>query len=237
MLGVPLVIHEFVIITMHPTFMACIWIRPGTHTQFSIAAYKQYVCTHFQIGRGIIFNPTWVESCITTFLIRYALRNAYICFMPDYTSIVHGFIASDTAYPSASFFKQYQTRHIDFGFDYLYPAEDHQYIHYWYQIPRTLVLQYQCIAIHSLLNCIRITPRFCALLYAYKAIQGSAFRRAQLGMDLIRINNRISHYFNAHIIRRLVTVHDQVLLADKGSMIDIVAACGIAYLHQEALSP
>ena len=232
MWNVRVVPQESVVVALHPTFMACIWIRKGTHTHFSVAAYKQYVCTHFQIGRGILFNPTWIQHSVNNFLEQYSLRNAYISFMPDYTSTPHGFVASDTAYPSESFFKPYQKVHVESGFDYLYPDEEHAYIYYWYQIPRSLIMQLQCVAIAAAFNCIRITPRFCALLYAYKAMHGAAFRHSQLGLDLMRNNKKISLYFEAENVRRFVAVHDQTLVSHAASRIDIVAACGLSFLYQ-----
>lgn len=233
MLGIPPVSNHIVIIAPHTTFMACIWIQRGINALFSVAAYKQYTCTNFQIGRGVIFNPTWVTECITDFLHHYSLHNAYIAFVPDYTSITHGFVATDTISPEKSFFEHYNTRHVSADLDYLYTDESYKYVHYWCQIPRSLVLQYQCIAVLAYINCIRVTPRFCALLHAYRAVQGPAFRRTQLGIDLIKHNHRLSHYFQDDIVRRLVSIRDHILYTELKTRIDIIAASGIAYLHWE----
>jgi hypothetical protein len=233
MWGIPSITNTLVIIAPHTTFMACIWIQRGTYTPFSIAAYKQYVCTHFQVGRGIIFNPTWMQACIADFLKQYSLHGVYIAFMPDRTSVTHGFMEIDQLTPTTLPVECATTRHTESGSDYIYTNEQHKHVHYWYHLPRTLLMQYQCIATANNLNCIRITPRFCALLHAYQAVQGVAFRRTQLSIDLMKVNNRIAYYFSPNITRRLVQVANPHVYSDMRTMIDIIAACGIAYLHRE----
>lgn len=224
--------NRLVVIAPHTTFLACIWIQKGTHALFSVAAYKQYVCTHFQIGRGIVFNPTWVQQCITDFLNRYALHHSYIAIMPDRVSITHGFIEIKEQSVPEDIAALYTKRHTQCGFDYIC-SDEYKHLYYWYQIPRTLLLQYQCICIAGQLNCIRITPRFCALLHAYKAIHAAAFRKTQLYIDLKRTHNTISQYFTYDSINRLVSDIPPELYSDKQTIVDIIAAAGIAYLHQD----
>jgi hypothetical protein len=229
----PPIDNYHVVVAPHTTFLACIWIQPGVHSLFSIAAYKQYVCTHFQIGRGIIFNPTWMQQVINDFLSRYSLQSAYISFIPDYTSVLHGFVAKQQLLSPDTVREAYKLRHVVSGSDYLYMDEKHNHVYYWYQISHALLLQYQCVIVMGRLNCVRITPRFCALLHAYRAIQGSAFRRTQLGIDLCKYDNRLSRYFRNDIVRRLISVQDNLALTEEHTRLDVIAAAGIAYLHKE----
>ncbi|HEV2917288.1 MAG TPA: hypothetical protein VGW78_06120 [Candidatus Babeliales bacterium] len=230
---IPYSTNRLVVIAPHTTFLACMWIQKGTHALFSIAAYKQYICTHFQIGRGILFNPTWVQHSLADFLNRYALNHSYIAIMPDRVSIPHGFIELSDNFVSDDIASLYTKRHAECGFDYLCTSDEYKHLYYWYQIPRSLLLQYQCICIAGALNCIRITPRFCALLHAYKAVHAAAFRRTQLYIDLKKANNSMAHYFTNDSINRLVSDVPVELYSDKQTLVDIIAAAGIAYLHQD----
>lgn len=233
--SMPKVSGHHVIIAPHATVLSCMWIIPGQHAPFYLAAWQEYPCLNFQIGRGIIFNTTWVASCIIDFLQRYCLKDAYISFVLDKTSVDQDFLYVDIhkEHELCLYSMQKNMRHKSLhAAEYLYTTENYEQVYYWYAIPFHLIFQYQCIAIAHALNCIRITPRFFALLYAYQAVQAKAFRSSQLGLDLCKYNNRISHYFTKELVSRLITVPEKSLLSQKHTIIDVVAGCGIVSLYQ-----
>jgi hypothetical protein len=233
MFGIQSANNTLVIIAPHTTFLACIWIQKGSTALFSVAAYKQYICTHFQIGRGILFNLSWIESCIKNFLSHYSLYDSYIAIMPDRISTPHGFVYTSERFPAPDMFNPYYIHNTECGTDYIYTNEEYKHVYYWYQIPRILILQYQYIAIAAHLNCIRITPRFIALLHAYKALHGSAFRTTQLHLDLQKTHNSIARYFTIDSTRRLVSGVSSELYSNTQTVVDIIGAAGIAYLYQD----
>ena len=224
--------NEFVVVGLHTTCLFCIWIQRSTRKYYQVRAYRIYPCDRYQIGRGILFNATWIGTSISTFLKTYHIEHAFISFMPDITSVKHGFVSCTTALPSAQDFASYKTRGTLHAYDYLYPHDD-TFLFYWYHIPYTLLMQYMCLAITYAFNCIRITPRFCALLYAYRMIQGAAFRQSQLALDMHTIDNRISRYFTPDIITQSVHGIDAPLLQNRVALLDTIAACGLLHCQKE----
>ena len=229
---IPPITNELVVVAVHTTHIACIWIKRVGGTRFSVRAYRSYQCSRHEVGRGVLFNPMWVRTKIVSFLSGYKLRDAFIAFMPDSSSAPHGFVSCDSAHPGEQQFAVHRVRHTVYAHHYLYPDDCNRFTFYWYRIPHTLVVQYQLIAVGGALNCVRITPRFCALLSAYRAVHGAAFRPSQLAVDLPKNGNRISAWFTRDIINRFIQA-DDAIGKDRGALIDVVAACGIASLEKE----
>lgn len=231
--GIPKITDELVVVALHTTHMTCMWIQQAAHGYYRLRAHRVYMCQQYQIGRGILFNTTWIGSCITSFLKAYRLQHAFITFMPDATSVTHGFVACATSHPASLEFDPYRTKDTMHAYHYLYPNEEHRFVFYWYRIAHTLLMQYSCIIIRELFNCIAITPRFCALLAAYTMIQGVAFRPSQLALDMQKVNNRISLYFTKDMINRCVQGIDMSIQNEHEQLLDIISACGLLYMQRE----
>jgi len=232
MRGLPRITNELVVVALHTTHVTCMWMQQVTATRYIIRAYRVYHCHHHEIGRGVLFNSTWLCTRIQSFLKAYHLQDAFIALMPDSTSVTHGFIACSSAHPSAKEFIPYRTRETVHAYHYLYPREDQRFIFYWYRIAHALLFQYACITIRGNFNCIRITPRFCALIAAYSMVHGAAFRPSQLALDMERLGNRISHYFTKDLVKRCVqgvaSIGD-----DQEASLDVIAACGLLHAQKD----
>lgn len=229
----PRITNECVIVALHTTHIMCIWMQRIAHGRYRMRAYRTYLCQRHEIGRGILFNTTWVGRCVQSFLKAYHLQYAFIALMPDSTSVTHGFVACAQAHPSPEEFAPYCTRETVHAYHYLYPNEDHRFVFYWYRIAHTLLMQYKMISIREAFNCIRITPRFCGLIASYTMIQGAAFRPSQLALDMYKMNNRISLYFTRDMVSRCVQGIDTALRDNQEALLDIIAACGLLYTEKE----
>lgn len=223
--------NELVVIALHTTHITCMWVQ-RVNKKYRLRAHRVYQCGNFQIGRTIIFNPSWISDKIDAFLTMYQLQHAFIAFMPDAASVTQGFVACATAHPHAQEFAPYRTRQTMHAYHYLYPRDDNRFIFYWYRIAHTLLMQYTCIMVQTVLNVIRITPRFCALLAAYQMVHALAFRPSQLALDMEKVGNRISRYFTDDIIKRCVYGLDDTI-QDRELMLDALAACGLLWSEKE----
>jgi hypothetical protein len=94
-------------------------------------------------------------------------------------------------------------------------------------VPRSLILQYQLLAIAAQCNLIAITIKSMALLTTYQHIFGTAFRRSQLAVDMMRHNNNIDELVSADILKRMVQMPTTIVLRDECSY--IAAACGLFF--------
>ena len=231
--GIPHITAEVVVVALHTTHITCLWVQRVHHHYYALRAYRVYACNNLQIGRGVLFNTTWVGHTIQTFLRAYSLRNAFIALMPDSATIPHGALTCVTADPTMHDFASSKTRDTMHMHHYAYPQDDNRFIFYWYRMPYTLLLQYICTMIHHQCNLLRITPRFYALFAAYQMMHGITFRPSQLAVDMEKVDNKLSRYFTKDSIQRCVQGVDANAQQNPELMLDIIAAAGIVWCQKD----
>src|SRR4030095_12236417 len=167
---IPALEQELCTISFSPDSIACSWIQQTNNglAPLELRAYQRYQLDNGELEHGMIFSPTVVAQCINSFLHEQNRKNSFIVFSVNGSAIVEQFIALPTSTPHATDFNIVYSSNSVWGYRYLYPNDDGQFVFYVYVVPRLLVLQYQLLAMTVGCNFIAITTKNMALLSAYK---------------------------------------------------------------------
>ncbi len=224
---IPSLEHEVVSISFSPENMTCCWIQK---TNMAIArapllmkAYKRYSLHNLELHKLIPFNPTRIKKYISSFLYEHNLQNAFITFCLD--GIAEKCVVLPTSTPHRADFDIKNVSSMQWEYRYLYPNHDGQHVFYVYAVPRSLILQYKLLAIAAQCNLVTMTTQTVALLDAYKHIFGTAFRKSQLAVDMMRHDNVIADLISVDAIRRMIVVPSHINLNEEKNF--IATACGL----------
>jgi len=207
---IPALEHKLVSIDFSPEALVCSWIDPSfakatADRQLVLRAYKRFPLTNLELEDLIVFNPTVIQKYIRSFLEEHNLTDAFIAFIVHGHSVAEQFVAMPTSTPHYTDFGiTNNARSVLWEYRYLYPNDHGQFVFYVYTVPRSLILQYQLLAVAAQCNLITMTTRTMTLLSAYKNIFGTAFRRSQLAVDMERCNNNIGALISIDALNRMV---------------------------------
>ena len=201
--------HTFVSVSFTPEALVCCWIEKTKHgtAPLIVRAYKQYSLTNLELEQLIIFNPTIIKTYITSFLQTYKLSDAFVAFVVQGPLVKEQFVAMPTSTPHRTdFIVSEKTQNLLWEYRYVYPTDDGQFMFYVYSVPRFLLLQYELLAIAAQCNLIIMTTQTMGLLSVYQHLFGTAFRRSQLGVDMMRCNNKLGEIITIDALRRMVNI-------------------------------
>lgn len=226
---IPALEQELCTVSFSPDSVTCSWIQKTDNSRALLAlrAYKRYSLDNLELEHLTLFNPTTIKKHISSFLAEHNKTDAFIAFSLDGPAVAEQYIALPTSTPHRSDFGIAQNSSVVWDYRYLYPNDHGQFIFYVYMVPRSLILQYQLLAIAAQCNLVAITIKSMALLTTYQHIFGTAFRRSQLGVDMMRHNNNIDALISADILRRMIHMPTTITLPDERSY--IAAACGLFF--------
>jgi len=217
---------QLVAITIQPHHLSCSWIqRSHKKAPLLLRAYKRFNLKNLELEKLTLFNPTRIKKYITTFLSTHQLHNAFIVCSLSGPNITEQFIPLYTASPTPDNFSVQKTENILWEYEYIYPR-DHQFIFYVYSIPRAILLQYQLLFIAAHLNIIAIIPQRRVLLSLYKFLYGTAFRQAQLAVDMTRYHNMIEYLFTPDLLARIINISSGIQSTSQ-EMSYLLTACGL----------
>jgi len=205
---IPILEHKLVSVSFSPDFLECSWIEQTSArtAPLVLRAYKQFPLTNFELAHGVLFNPTAIKRHIQSFLYEHDLADAFIAFIVQGSALVERLVAMPTSTPSrAAFDMATNARSTLWEYRYLYPNDHGQFVFYLYSIPRSVVLQYELLAISAQCNLITMTTKTMSLLSAYQYIFGNAFRRSQLAVDMMKCNNKIADLITADGVKSMVS--------------------------------
>ncbi|HSC25242.1 MAG TPA: hypothetical protein VLB80_03450 [Candidatus Babeliales bacterium] len=226
---IPTLNNTFVTVFFSSDTLICSWIeRIDNNPLLTLRAYKRYPLSNLELERLTIFNPTIIQKYISLFLHEYDLINAFILFSLQGSGVTEKFVAMSTSTPHHSDFGSMNSRNFLWEYRYLYPNDKGQFIFYVYKVLRSLVLQYQLLAIAAGCNLVTMTTKTIGLIDAYKYIFGTAFRRSQFAIDMIKCNNNIETLFSIDMLNRML------IFTTKGALQDqIYHAASIGLLSAE----
>jgi hypothetical protein len=214
---IPKLDHTIVSILFSSDSMSCCWIQksPNQKQLLKICAYERYSLVDHEIERLILFNPTFIKKKIHSFLEKHNLVNAFVVCSFDGVGITQKFVTMPTATPHATDFDISRSSAVLSEYRYIYPNHDGQHVFYVYAIPRFIILQYQLMMVSLNANLITMTTSTMALLYTYQAIFGSAFRKSQLAVDMMRSENAPLALISADALRRMAVIPSEIFLSDE----------------------
>lgn len=223
---IPSLNHKLVTILFSSDAVTCCWIEKSNTSSAALTmrAYQRYPLDNLESIQLMLFNPTFIKKCVNTFLHKHSLHNSFIVFCLD--DVAERYVALPTSTPHSADFGMPKTQTMLWEYRYLYSDHDGHYIFYLYAVPRSLILQYELLAISVSCNLIGITTKTAALLSSYKNIFGSAFRKSQLAIDMMRYDNDIEKLITNDAVRRMVSFTGDIPPEHYDS---IAATCGIFY--------
>jgi hypothetical protein len=237
---IPNLDHDLCTVSFSPDSVTCSWIQKTSNglacpsklekrsrAPLTVRAYKRYQLDNLELQNLILFNPTTIKKYITSFLAEHNKTDAFIAFSLDGPAITEHYVALPTSTPHRADFGIVNSSSVLWDYRYLYPNDHGQFVFYVYTVPRSLILQYQLLAVAAQCNLIAMTTKSMALLTTYQHVFGSAFRRSQLAVDMMRHNNNIDQLVSVDILKRMVQVPTTIRLQDECSY--IAAACGLFF--------
>jgi len=226
---IPTLEQELCTISFSPDSIACSWIQKTNNglAPLELRAYQRYQLDNLELVHGTIFSPTVVAQYVNAFLHEQNRKNSFVVLSVEGSAIDEQFIALPTSTPHSTDFNIVYSSNSVWGYRYLYPNDAGQFVFYVYSVPRSLVLQYQLLAIKVGCNFIAITTKNMALLSAYKHLFGAAFRRSQLAVDMMHCNNTIDELISSEILKRIIKVPIEVAVHSERSY--IATACGLFF--------
>ncbi len=206
---IPALEHKLVSVFLAQDALSCYWLEKTNNgtSPLVLRAYKRYPLDNLELANLILFNPTVIKKHITSFLQEHNLENAFIAFILHGPAVTEQFVAMPTSTPHRTDFGMANSaRNLLWEYRYLYPNDDGQFVFYLYSVPRFLLLQYEMLAVAAQCNLITITTQTMALLSVYQHVFGTAFRRSQLAVDMMRCNNNIADLITADMLRRMINM-------------------------------
>jgi hypothetical protein len=223
----PAVAHKFVAIFFTPNSLSCYYLDSVKDKQLVLRAYKNYPLNNLELANLILFNPTVIKKQITSFLQQHNLQDAFVTFVLHGPAVTEKFVAMPSSTPHRADFMMPNSANIMWEYRYVYPNDDGQFVFYVYSVPRYVVLQYKLLAIAAECNLITMTTQTMGLLSVYQHMFGSAFRRSQLAVDMMRCNNNIGEIITIDTLRRMMDVGG--LNVTKDDYIQCASAAGLFY--------
>lgn len=217
--------REAITITFAPHTMSCSWIKMGPTKRMHLAAYKKTIFNNLELERLSIFNPTSLVRTIRNFITTYKLFDLPVLCSLIGPSVTEQLVAMPTAHPSLAEFPLSHAPHWQWHYHYLYP-HDHTHFFYLCGMRKTLLLQYQLLAIQAGIDLQLITTERHSLLHLYRARFGSAFRTTHLGNDLMHRNNNIEQLFTRDDLARILNIPPHHSLTPHDT-IPLLTACGL----------
>ncbi len=219
--------NNVVTILCNPQQIVCSWIqRSDKHAPLELKGYTRIPLEHFELERGVLFNPTSIKKYVTQFLHAHGLAKAYITIATSGPTIKQQLVTLPHASPTLDDFNVPSRRTIQWQYQYLYP-NDSKFVFYVCGIPQELILQYKLLAIAAHLNIITLTTERMALFNLYQYIHGAAFRHAQLAVDMLQHNNMIEELFTADTLARLLYILPEHAIDITNEMPFLLRSCGL----------
>ena len=216
---------SFVSVVFSPQNLTCSWIqRSNKKAPLTLRAHKQHNLQNLELEKSNVFNPTQIKQYIVNFLTTYNLKHSFVSFALSGPQIQEQFVTLTTATPHRDNFSVSNNPHMHWQWTYVYPNDAGKFTFYLCGIPQQLLFQYKLLASSTPLNLLTIsTPRM-ALLQLYRFIYGSAFRHAQLAIDMQRYHNIIEQLFTHDTIARIVHIPE---ISNEKLLQHILTSCGL----------
>lgn len=232
MWGLPQHDNQLVTITFQPQVMTCSLIKPSKHSApLALHAYKKITFQELELESLIVFNATKIKQHIIDFLDSCNARNAFVVCSLRGPKVFERFVPTTKSQPSLEDFALSARNHMLWDYRFAYPADNGVWVFYVTGMPRTLLLQYQLLAINAQLNLLAVTSERMALLKLYEYQHGNAFRRSQLAIDMLRHHNMIEYLFDSDTLSRILYIPSTLSHHRVEDAHHLLSACGLFVSH------
>lgn len=190
MLGIPAIADSIVGVTITPRTLTCSWIQPSPDTSlpYTLKAYKHMLHEPHEKNSLVLYNPTRVRSHIVTFLQLHELEDSLVVFALAGNGMTEKQLM--LAQPAAQLKTIEQDEQTAWQY---FRLQDNPNLPQspWYccGITRSILFQYQLLAIQTEANVVQITTPTMALIKAYRHIKGSTHEVGKPGNHILEYVN------------------------------------------------
>ncbi|EKD48844.1 MAG: hypothetical protein ACD_64C00105G0003 [uncultured bacterium] len=217
--------HEAYTILFSPRSLTGALLKHNPATgMFHLRSLQHAQLHNLELERLTLFNPTAIGSIITQW---YAAcdQATPLLFALHGPAIEEHMLLLHTAHPNDSHFPISHAPHLSWKHTYLYSL-DHRHCFYLCGMPKPLLFQYQLMAIEHNLPLTLLTTERMALAHCYRAMNGAAYRPAQLAHALQMQHNRIERLFFKEDLSRMLIIPSHIKV-DDSIRLPLLAACGL----------
>lgn len=198
--------NHLVTIAIKPHQIQCSIVAKNDRTQkITLLACKTNPIDNLACEQLNLFNPTWIENVIRSFLQKHNAQNYFAACTLRGPHMIEEYMIAEQQTAGIDELITKKDHHA-YASEYVYPLDDHQSVFYVCGIAQPLLLQYKLLAHRLKLRLLSITTETMALLHLYKYFYGNAFRSTQLALDMMRHHNIIEQFFTPDAMHRLIDI-------------------------------
>lgn len=218
-------------ITFAPHAMTCS-LFAAINERPLLKAYESIPLINLELEHGLLFNPSRIQTLIQKFVMRHNAQAMPVSYSLSRPLVHEEFVTLPTKNPSLNQFPIAHSPFWHWDSQYLYET-DQGHMFYICGIPKMGLLQYQLLAINQAMDIQHITSERHALLHAYKAMRGDAFRTTQLANHLTARNNTIENLFSHDDLMRMLFVPSSVHVTPADTLA-LLTSCGLFFVGTNA---
>ncbi len=194
----------------------------NTHPRITLSDMKKYNTSDLSCDNLHIYNV----DIISDILKKEIPKNTKVLFGLRGQQLQETSVSTRTKQVTSNTFDVPSQYTHDFGYQYLYPHTDAEYMFYVWSIPHYILFLYRLLAQQSGINLIGIIPYQSALFQAYQRYTYPTFRTIKLAVDMTNNNHSIESYFKPESAYRLIT---NMLQTEKDLHLQYLHAAGLVY--------
>jgi hypothetical protein len=189
----------------------------------TIHRYGAVVLQHLELEQLVLFNPTRISSYINHWY-RIVGKQVPLLMSLSGPSLIEQLVPLPITHPTIDQFPISHSPDWHWEFIYLYSIDT---MHYFYLtgIRRSILFQYQLLALHNQFPLQTITSHAMALLALYRYKSGSTYRASQLAEHLTRVRS-IERLFAHDDLERIATLPSGITIS-KEETLPLLIACGL----------
>jgi len=198
----------------------------------TLLAYQSIPLSNLELVHLRICNPTKLKEIIATFAQTHTLGNIPVALSLQGNELIEQRVVIAESSPEEHQFALAHKRHHVWDQCFLHPTQDGNFAFYACALPQALLFQYKLLAINAGINLTHITTQRLALLHAYKKMQDSAFRPAQLGVHLTKKNNDLENIIDPEMVWRMIKTGPNVDLSEQIDPKTLLIHCGLEIMGE-----
>jgi hypothetical protein len=217
--------NEHVAICIDASSIACAWITHSKKHPFILNAYK----------RAPLESSSQIHIIdhLSYFIRTHKLTHACASLSIASPLLYEQFVRLSKATATVNDFDLQSLKKMMWDYRYLHMLDDGDHLFYVCGISRPKLFAQQLLAYKTGLHLLRVTSNYTAMIQAYRALNGAAFRKSQLALDMIQSNYRIYERISNDSICRLLHISGSLTLDFINEKIPLLTLIGLCYQERE----
>lgn len=197
----PPINNKHVHILLHPDHVSCYWITKNKNREACIEAFQQYDIPF--LSDDIIYNPTFLQQIITTFIKEHNLQYAY-CHYVLHKPFIHEQLVSHTnSYAKLKDLTNQHNAHITYDYSYIGPYED-RFLFYLCSISQPLLLQLKMLHMRMPLYLQTVYSSLTTQCNLYTHVHRSRYNQTQLIQAIDQEEISIKDLFSLELLQKYI---------------------------------